>query len=61
RLSALARRFPSRAGRYPPEVRARDAALMRGAWERGPTTLRDPSFPGRGEEVLLVAPRSVPG
>jgi len=61
RLSALTRRFPSRAGRYPPEVRARDAALMQSAWERGLTSYRRPRFPERGEEVLLVAPRSVPG
>ena len=61
RLDALARRFPAQPRAYDATTRAADDALMRRAWARGLTALRDAQPPRRDAALRVVTQRLVPG
>ena len=60
RLDDLAARFPAHARDYAAEVRGSDDALMRRAWARGLTRLRDAVPPPRDEPLRVLTQRCVP-
>jgi len=61
RLDALAARYPAAGTPYDDATRAGDDALMRSAWARGLTALRDARPPARERALRVVTQRSVPG
>jgi len=61
RLDALAARYPAAAAPYGDDARAADDALMRNAWARGLTALRDARPPARDRALRVVTQRTVPG
>jgi beta-N-acetylhexosaminidase len=61
RLDALAARYAVAPAPYDDAVRAADDVLMRTAWARGLTALRDARPPARGRALRVVTQRTVPG
>lgn len=60
RLDALAERYPSATGEYPPARHAEDDALMRRAWAAGLVALNGAHAPQRQQPLRVFTQRGVP-